>query len=426
MIQLQFLNKILSSRDASLIELNNLTSDYFCEYKAEFEFIKSHLDLYHNVPDLPTFLSHFKDFEVIEVLESDEYLIKALVDDYNARRMSDTFNAIKPLVISGQIDKAIDLYKRMGESLNKGVSMKTVDLLHDTSRYDRYLDKTGNVSKYYISTGFKELDEVIGGFDRQEELATIVARTNYGKSWVLLKCATSACEQGLRVGLYSGEMSADKVGYRADTLIGHISNGALTHGNVEYQVEYKRYIDSLQSRFPNAVLKVLTPDSINGPADVNALKVFMEKESLDILFIDQLSLLEDMRRGRNDFEKAGNIIKDLKNLQVMKHIPIICVSQQNRTESEKGVDTTQIANSDKIGQYSTVVIFIEKKDYVMKLTLVKSRDSENGKVLTYNVDLNKGDFVFIPTGDDCIKGKIVKEDYEKRYEPQRNDVEDYF
>ena len=410
------MNKVLSSRDSSLIELNNLTADYFCDYRDEFNFIKRHLDTYGNICDMPTFLASFPNFEVIEVLESDAYLIKALVDDYNVRKMSDTFNAIKSLILNKQTDKAIDLYQKMGESLNKGVSMQTVDLLHDTSRYERYLDKTEDFSKYYISTGFPELDEIIGGFDRQEELATIVARTNYGKSWILLKCAVSACEQGLRVGLYSGEMSADKVGYRSDTLIGHISNGALTHGNVEFQAEYKRYIDSLGDRFPNAVLKVLTPDSINGPADVNALKVFMEKERLDILFIDQLSLLEDMRHGRNDIEKAGNIIKDLKNLQVMKHIPIVCVSQQNRTSSENGVDTTQIANSDKIGQYSTVVIFIEKKDFVMKLTIVKSRDSENGKVLTYNVDLNKGQFTYCPTENDGVKGKIVKEDYVKRYE----------
>lgn len=410
------MNKVLSSRDSSLIELNNLTADYFCDYRDEFNFIKRHLDTYGNICDMPTFLASFPNFEVIEVLESDAYLIKALVDDYNVRKMSDTFNAIKSLILNKQTDKAIDLYQKMGESLNKGVSMQTVDLLHDTSRYERYLDKTEDFSKYYISTGFPELDEIIGGFDRQEELATIVARTNYGKSWILLKCAVSACEQGLRVGLYSGEMSADKVGYRSDTLIGHISNGALTHGNVEFQAEYKRYIDSLGDRFPNAVLKVLTPDSINGPADVNALKVFMEKERLDILFIDQLSLLEDMRHGRNDIEKAGNIIKDLKNLQVMKHIPIVCVSQQNRTSSENGVDTTQIANSDKIGQYSTVVIFIEKKDFVMKLTIVKSRDSENGKVLTYNVDLNRGQFTYCPTENDGVKGKIVKEDYVKRYE----------
>lgn len=416
MIQLQTINKILSTKDASLIELNNLTSVYFSDYKNEFNFIKSHLSLYGNICDIETFVSNFPNFEIIEVLESEEYLIKALFDDYNTRRMAETFNTIKPLLINGDVDKAIDVYNKLGETMHKGVSFKCIDLLKDTSRYNDYLDKTDNFDKYYISTGFPELDNIIGGFDRTEELATIVARTNYGKSWILLKCAVSACAQGLRVGLYSGEMSANKVGYRADTLIGNISNGALTHGNVDYQVQYKKYIDSLSTKFPNATLKVLTPDMINGPADVNALRVFMEKEDLDILFIDQLSLIEDMRHGRNDVEKAGNIIKDLKNLQVMKHIPIICVSQQNRTTSEEGVSTTQIANSDKIGQYSTVIIFIEKKDDIMKLTLVKSRDSENGKVISYKVDLNLGKFVYLPSEEDGVQGKIIKEDFENRYE----------
>lgn len=36
MIQLQVLNKILRDKDASIITLNNLTSDYFSEYPEEF------------------------------------------------------------------------------------------------------------------------------------------------------------------------------------------------------------------------------------------------------------------------------------------------------------------------------------------------------------------------------------------------------
>ena len=83
----------------------------------------------------------------------------------------------------------------------------------------------------------------------------------------------------------------------------------------------------------------------------------------------------------------NNISKDLKKLQVMKKIPIISVHQQNRTSSDDGdFNTTQIAGSDRIGQDSTMVIFLEKKDDVMKLHLKKSRDSENNKVLTYHVE----------------------------------------
>jgi len=203
-------------------------------------------------------------------------------------------------------------------------------------------------------------------------------------------------------------------------LIGHINNGGIIHGNSMFSDAYKEYIEKLPTLISGSI-KVITPAMIEGPATVSALKMFIEKEELDILFVDQLSLLEDQRKGKTPVEKASNISKDLKILQVMKKIPIISVSQQNRTSSENGVDTTQIAMSDRIGQDSTLIIFLEKKDTLMKLTIVKSRDSENGKVLSYNVDLNKGNFVFIPT-----EGEAVSEAVVKSYEKKNSEDGDYF
>jgi hypothetical protein len=108
----------------------------------------------------------------------------------------------------------------------------------------------------------------------------------------------------------------------------------------------------------------------------------------------------------------------------MKRIPIISVSQQNRTSTESGqVDTTQIAQSDRIGQDSTCIIFIEKKDDIMKLTLVKSRDSENGKSLSYQVDLNKGNFIYIPNENDANEGK-TEVDYSSRYDTDEENGSD--
>ena len=340
------------------------------------------------------------------------------MDDYNTRKIVFVVNKIKPALLSGNVEDAVKEIKDTMENMKEGVSLHCVDLLKDTSRYDAYVERTQEFGRYYISTGFPELDQIVGGFDREEELATIVARTNYGKSWILLKCAVASCKQGLNVGIYSGEMSERKVGYRVDTLIGHISNGGLTHGNVSVQNEYKRYIDTLGDKFKGS-LKVLTPKMINGPADVNALRLFIEKENLDVLYVDQLSLLEDQRKGKTSVDKMSNISKDLKNLQVMKRIPIISVCQQNRTASENGVDTTQIAQSDRIGQDSTMIVFLEKKDDVMKLHLVKSRDSENGKVLTYHIDLDKGNFVYVPDAKDGIQGK---QDNVDRFDGANDDV----
>jgi replicative DNA helicase len=396
MIQLQFLNYILNSKDTSLISLNNLNGEHFSDYKNEFEHVKRHLDRYGNVPDMETFLSSFPDFEVIKVSETQQYLIESLFTDYKTRKLAEVFNKVRTLLMNGKVEDATRLYQQEAENFHVGVSLQSVDVLRDTSRYDAYLERTKDFNKYYISTGFRELDKIIGGWDRQEELATIVARTNYGKSWILLKCATAAAKQGLNVGIYSGEMSERKVGYRVDTLVGHIANGSLVHGNISIQAEYEQFISQLPNMFTGS-LKVLTPNMINGPADVNALRLFIEKEGLDILFVDQLSLLEDHRHGKTPVEKAANISKDMKNLQVLKRVPIISVSQQNRTKNEGGViDTTQIAQSDRIGQDSTCIIFLEKDEDIIKLNLVKSRDSANGKVLSYLVDFNRGEFTFIP------------------------------
>lgn len=408
MSQLQIINYLLQTKDSSIITKNGLTDVYFDGCKDEFNFIKNHLETYGKICDKETFFNVFRDFENVEVKESPEYLVKSLFDDYNTNSIIEVVNKIKPLLMSGKVDEAIQQLKNTCENTMQGTSIDCVDLLQDRSRFDAYIERTQDFGKYYISTGFPELDQIVGGFDREEELATIVARTNYGKSWILLKCATAAVAQGLNVGIYSGEMSERKVGYRFDTLVGHISNGALIHGNESVKNDYKKYIDNLSAMF-KGTCKVLTPNMISGPADVNALRMFIEKEHLDILFVDQLSLLEDMRKGKTPVEKASNISKDLKNLQVLLRVPIISVSQQNRTTSENGVDTTQIAQSDRIGQDSTMIIFIEKKDETMKLTLVKSRDSENGKVLTYHVDLNRGIFTYIPSEDDGIGGKSISQ-----------------
>ena len=87
----------------------------------------------------------------------------------------------------------------------------------------------------------------------------------------------------------------------------------------------KKFIDELPTKYKGSI-KVLTPNMIDGPAGVNSLRTFIEKEKLDILFVDQHSLLEDDRKARNPIEKAANISKDLKNLQVEKNSCYQCVS----------------------------------------------------------------------------------------------------
>lgn len=412
MVQLQLLNKILKEKDSSIILFNNLTEDFFSDYPNEYNYIVRHLNEYGNIPDEVSFLNKFPDFQIIPVTESTRYLLDELYNDYNTRFLAKTFNQVRSLLNSGKIEEAMQVYTNAYKDVTKAVHMDSVDILEDTSRYDDYVEKCKDFTKYYIRTGFKELDDLIGGWDKDEELATIAARPGVGKSWILLKMAEAAVQQGLKVGLYSGEMSERKVGYRFDTLSGHISNKSLLRGNINVEGQYKTFIEGLKDKYKGS-LKVITPSMISGPAGVTALRAFVEKEKLDILFIDQHSLLEDDRHARNPVEKAANISRDLKNLQVMKHIPIIAVSQQNRSEFSNSPSTANIAQSDRISQDSTVVIFLEQKDGVLTLHLSKARDSVNDKHLKYACDFDKGIFQYMPEeSKDSQACEELKNEYE--------------
>lgn len=416
MIQLQVLNYLLDSKDSSFLLMNNLTKEFFSDYSEEFEFINSHYLSYGKIPDKLTLLAKFPDFDIIEVDETPKYLLDALYEDKNRRDLTVTFNNIRKLLNENNVEAALEEYNKSFDRMSSATHLDSVDILKDTSRYDAYIDKLENLDSYFVTTGLKELDELLGGgWDRQEELATIVARTNMGKTWLLLKSAIAAAEQGLNVGLYSGEMSEDKIGYRVDSLVSHISNGAITHGNDTVRREYTEFIDKLKNGLIKGSLKVLTPAMISGTAGVTALRAFIEKEKLDMLCIDQHSLLDDDRHAKNPVERASNISKDLKNLQVLKRIPIITVSQQNRASTDNGLNTTMIAQSDRIGQDSTVVLFFEQKDGIMTLSLTKARDVANGKELQYTVNFDKGVFEYMPNsldGTDSSNVESLRDEYE--------------
>ena len=424
MIQLQVLSYLLETKDYSLVTLNNINEDFFSEYKDEFNYIKDHVSRYGNVPDKETFLSKFTDFDLVAVAESPTYLVDKLYEDRNIRYIATTFNKIRYNVNNQNTDVAVKAIMDAAEKLATAKHLHSVDILHDTSRYDDYVDRSNDFAKYYVKTGFKELDALVGGWDRKEELATIVARPGVGKSWLLLLVALTAAQQGLKVGIYSGEMSENKVGYRLDTLFSHLSNTKMIHGNLSIQNEYKKYIDTVGDTIKGSI-KVITPAMLGGYATVNSLRAFVEKENLDMLCIDQYSLLADQRKGKSAIERASNISMDLKALQVLKKIPIISVSQQNREKAEDGVSTANIAQSDRFGQDSTVVIFLEQKDNVLTVTLTKARDSIAGKKLQYAVDFDKGIFTYLPNEKDALDGNQCEE-LRQEYESEDTSGGDVF
>ena len=427
-IQPQFINYLLHTQDSSIITINNLTDDFFSDYKDEFNYIKNHLQQYGKIPDVETFISIFPNFDLFDVKETSKYLLDTLYEDRNKRYLVKSFNNIRDAINNNDVDKALRIQRETNEKLVQAKHLESVDIFKDNSRYDDFIHKMTDFSSYYVTTGFEELDKVIGGWDRKEEYAIIMARTGVGKSFILLKTALAAATKGLKVGLYSGEMTPNKVGYRLDSLISHISNTKLNHGNSDVQVEYQKFMENIKKDIPGTIM-ILTPAMVGGPVGVGVLRAFIEKEKLDMLCVDQHSLLEDDRGAKNPVDRAANISKDLKILQTLTGIPIITISQQNRekVDDNKGADTRNISASDRIGQDGTIVIGLDKKDDVMTLNIIKARDGGEGKHLRYAINLDKGVFNFIADENDATKGEKcedLKKEFE--YDPEQYQEETLF
>jgi len=433
--QLMLLNKILATKDFSVVSTNGLNAEYFFNYKAEFNYIKNHLESYKVVPDKLTFASVFPDFDFQDVSEPDSFLLEQLYKDYNQNYLATTFNKMKKSLEAGEVDQAQAILKQAFEGQHTGTVMTCTDLIHDTSRYDHYLERTVDHDKYYLTTGFPELDRVL---DRTEENVVIMARPGQGKSQLLTRMLTTAAKAGLNCGLYSGEMAADKVGYRFDTFLSQIKNSSMNRGDIAISQMYKDYIEN---RLPNLVtgsVKVFTPTDVpNGIVTVDVLRTFVEREKLDILFVDQYDLLDDLGRVTKGYEHVANIAKAIKKLQVEKRIPIISVCQMTRQKNEDGSqDTTQAAGSDMISRYATIMIALEQKKVEevtgqpsttqLTLNIIKARDGGDNNKFTYFVNFNTGEFWYINNENDGITSEEDFDSIQSSYEPNEFDEDSPF
>ena len=240
-------------------------------------------------------------------------------------------------------------------------------------------------------------------------------------SWLTIYFALQAAKAGLRVGYYSGEMETDLVGYRMDTFNSNFSNGALTHGNDNVKEAYKEYIDGIGSTIKGHLF-CATPDTFGGDVTVSKIRAFIERYDLQMVCIDQLSLMSDERGARDNRIQYSNLSKDLRTLQRTTKIPFIIAVQQNREDvEEKGVGVQNIAESDRIGQDATTVLFIERKNGNIQITVGKARNANTGDKLLYDWDINTGNLTYLPSEKDAVGGVDEKELREEYNDKKRSD-----
>lgn len=392
--------KVLSSKSMMILNSNNIDGGFFVKYRPLYDFIVDHVNKYGQVPDISTVAIEFPDFSIFDVQESDQYLVDRMYEQHLFRLSCITLKKLEPLLQTDST-KAIEYLQQELPKLAGITPLNSFDSIEKSpERLAEYEYLIDHQDDYFITTGFPEFDEIIGGF-KKEDLVIVLARPNQGKSWVVEKMALSAHYQNKRVGIYVGEMSKSDVGFRLDTLDSHISNTCLQRGNRVVQGAYRDYIAELQKQqYP---IFLVTQKDFNGRPTTAKLQAFIEKEKLDILFVDQLYNVQPTTKSKDRRLQFEEISQEFLDITMRFGVPIICAAQAKRKTVEDDREDKlplleDIAESDSIGQIATRVISMCQKDGNLLLKLAKNRNLALGPKVAYLWNIDKGLFEYNPEG----------------------------
>ena len=179
-----------------------------------------------------------------------------------------------------------------------------------------------------ISTGISSLDSILGGF-KPGEMVVIGARPSVGKSILALTFCVNAAKHGKRVLLVSLEMNEVEITERilantANIPLNAMVNASMTDQNV---MDLGASLGAV-SRLPMwYCLEATTVERIR-----KAAYRLYEDGGLDMIAVDYLQLMEATLSGKQSRqEQIAEISRGLRKLSMELNIPVIVLSQLNRS-----------------------------------------------------------------------------------------------
>ena len=221
-----------------------------------------------------------------------------------------------------------------------------------------------------VASNFKALDKMTSGF-QNGDLIILAARPSMGKTSLALNIAINAARQGVGVGVFSLEMSAEQLTLRllsTESGIDHqkIRNATissdewigLTHVAAELG-DMKLFIDD------TAALNIM-----DLRAKARQLKA---KHDVGLIVVDYLQLLSSNRNHENRHQEVSEISRFLKSLAKELSLPVIALSQLSRavdSRTDRRPMLSDLRESGAIEQDADVIIFLYRD-------VVYNNDSEN-------------------------------------------------
>jgi replicative DNA helicase len=229
-----------------------------------------------------------------------------------------------------------------------------------------------------VPTGFTKLDEITAGL-QPENLIIVAARPGVGKtSWALNVASHAALNHNIPILIFSLEMSKHELIERLLAGEARIDSNRMRRGMIEYS-EWKNKIYPAGNRISQA------PILIDDSPGVNILELRAKarrfrsdpryfpptKEGTSqphgLVVIDYLQLAHGLGGRKDDSREReiAEISRGLKGLAKELHVPIIAVSQLNRSVEKREDKTPQLSDlreSGAIEQDADIILFIHRDE----------------------------------------------------------------
>jgi replicative DNA helicase len=242
-----------------------------------------------------------------------------------------------------------------------------------------------------IGTGYHDLDRMTAGL-QPGDLIVVAGRPSMGKTTLALNIAENAAiSAGTPVAIYSMEMSRDQLSMRMVSSLGRVDQSHLRTGN--FGDEDWARITSAIAQMKDAPIYIDDSGSLT-PTEVRARarRLKRERGGLGLVVVDYLQLMQVAGTKENRATEISEISRSLKALAKELHVPVIALSQLNRSveqRTDKKPVMSDLRESGAIEQDADLIVLIYREEVyepdtprkgIADIIIAKQRNGPTGEV----------------------------------------------
>ncbi|MDH3512563.1 MAG: replicative DNA helicase [Gammaproteobacteria bacterium] len=242
-----------------------------------------------------------------------------------------------------------------------------------------------------LPTGFHAFDEYTAGL-QEGDLVIIAGRPSMGKTSLALNIAENAAlnvEKKHAVAIFSMEMSTEQLAFRLVSSLGRVNQAHLRNGRFADE-EWPRINGAIQMMSDASIFIDDTPSMT--PTEIRARARRLDREhDLDLIVVDYLQLMRVAATTENRATEISEISRSLKALARELKIPVIALSQLNRSveqRQDKKPVMSDLRESGAIEQDADLILFIYRDEVyhhdtprkgIADINIAKQRNGPTGE-----------------------------------------------